>query len=390
LSGQIAYEIKEELHRILEFWRRLKDDRSGGFYCSVDFNLRVDREADKSGVAAARNLWTFSRAYHLTNEIDYRKLADHAYAFFVRHLVDNLHGGIYWLVDYEGAVIDSRKHIYLQAFGVYALSEYYLATGTRRAIELAMKIWHLIEEKGWNPESGCYREEFSREWEETDNELLSENEIVADITANTHLHILESYTTFYKAFPTKPLRESLIRVLDIFAERIYSPAGRYQKIFLDSHWNEIIDLKSYGHDIEASWLINDTLRVLSLNDDKYDKIVISLAEQVLITAVQPDGSLINEVEGGEVDENRLWWVQAEAAVGFFNAWEKTEDEKYYKAFADIWSYIREKIVDHRSGGEWLYGRNSEGDPLKSDVVEHWKTPYHNSRCCMELFSRLTR
>lgn len=390
MSEQIADNIKDELHRILDFWRRLKDDRAGGFFCNVSYNLTVDREADKSGVAAARNLWSFSKAYHVTNETEYLQLADHAYAFFVRHLIDNLHGGSYWMLDFDGDVIDTRKHIYLQAFSVYALSEYYLATGTRRAIELAMKIWHLIEEKGFDSIRGCYKEEFSREWKELDNELLSENGVIADITANTHLHILEAYTTLYRATPTKPVRASLMKVLDIFAERIYSSEGRNLKIFFDGEWKEVINLKSYGHDIEASWLIDDALKLLHLNDDRYNNIVIGLAEQIFETAVMPDGSVINESEDGEIDDTRIWWVQAEAAIGFLNAWEKTGEEKYYKAFKNVWHYISEKIIDHRPGGEWIYGRDSEDNPLIYDVVEAWKTAYHNSRCCMELYKRLSR
>ena len=390
LGEQILNSTKDELYRILDFWQRLQDDRNGGFSCSVNYNLIIDYEADKSGISVTRCLWAFSRAYHLTNDLVYRKLADHAYAFLFRHLIDTLHGGVYWCADYEGDVSDDRKHIYLQAFGIYALSEYYLATGTRRAIELAMKLWHLVEEKGWNPKAGCYREEFSRDWQEIDNELLSENGVDAKITTNTHLHLLEAYTTFYRAVPTKPVRESLFRVLEIFSERIYSYEGRYQKVFFDAEWNEIIDLKSYGHDIEASWLIDDALKLLSLREPKYDDIVTGLAEQVLETAVQPDGSLVNECENGVVDGTRIWWVQAEAAVGFCNAWEKTGDERFYTAFCNMWKYIDEMIIDHRPGGEWYYGRDDDGNVLRFDIVEAWKAPYHNSRCCMEIFSRLSK
>ena len=96
------------------------------------------------------------------------------------------------------------------------------------------------------------------------------------------------------------------------------------------------------------------------------------------------------MRAGAVDETRIWWVQAEAALGFYNAWEKTGDEKFYKAFIAVWNYIRDMIIDKRPGGEWLYGRDADGNSLKRHIVESWKAPYHNSRCCMELYTRLSK
>ncbi|MDC7228295.1 MAG: AGE family epimerase/isomerase [Spirochaetales bacterium] len=390
MSESIFFEIENELHRILDYWRSLEDEHYGGFIGRVSHNLTVDYEADKSGIAAVRNLWAFSRAHHLTDETHYLKMAEHAYAFFARHFLDSLHGGIYWGADFEGTIKDDRKHIYLQAFGIYALSEYYLASGTRRALEHAMKIWHLIEERGFDSEHGCYMEEFSREWRKLDNQLLSENGVNAEITANTHLHLLEAYTSLYRAMPTKPVREAIVRILDIFSDRIFSSENHHLRIFLDKDWNELIDLRSFGHDIEASWLVDEALKLLSLKEPRYHEMVTALAEQVLESAVEPDGSVVNEAENGEVDRRRIWWVQAEAAVGFFNAWEKTEDSRFYDAFIKSWGYISDSIIDRRPGGEWLYGRTPDGEPIKKDVAASWKAPYHNSRCCMELRSRAVK
>ena len=381
-------EIKEQLDRIMSFWVNMKDEINGGFFCRMDFNLKVDRFADKSGVATARNLWSFSRAYTITNNKKHLECANHAYAFLIRNFIDREYGGAYWQVDNEGSVVDDRKHIYLQAFCIYALSEYYKATGNGKALQVAMKLMEIVEDKGWNPEKNCYKEEFLRDWVEVDNELLSENGIVASITTNTHLHLLEAYTSLYKAVPTGLVRKRLQRLIDIFYDQIYLQDEKRQMIFFDGDWNEIIDLQSYGHDIEASWLIDKALKALSNKDKKYYEMVIGLAEQPLKTAIMPDGSMINECEDGSTDDTRLWWVQAEAAVGFYNAWQKTRDEKFLTAFENIWKYIAAKIVDHRSGGEWLHGRDPIGDVLKRDVVELWKASYHNGRCCFELYERI--
>ena len=387
LEELVKFEAAEELEGILSFWRRMQDETEGGFYCGMDYNLVVDRAADKSGVSLARILWTFSSAYRMTEQKNYLDIAHHAYAMLARNLIDSVHGGAYWMLDYQGSVIDNRKHIYLQAFCIYALSEYYLASGTRRSIELAMKIWHIVEDVGYDVERNAYLEEFTREWEPKENELLSEKGLTAEITANTHLHLLEAYTVLYRATPMKPVRESLLKVLGIISDRIYSPERRSLGTFFDGGWNELTPLVSFGHDIEASRLIGQALKVLSLKDEGYQRIIAELADGVLEHGVQADGSVINELDGETEDAIRIWWVQAEAATGFLSAWESTGDERFYKAFCDCWLYIREHIVDHRPGGEWLYGRNIDGSALKLDVAGPWKTPYHNGRCCLELLSR---
>lgn len=384
-------DVKSELERILDFWIGLKDDENGGFYCRVDYNLNVDRKAPKSGIAAARNLWSFSRAYRVLEDARYRDCAEHALKFLLENLIDEEFGGAFWHLDCTGAVTDTRKHVYLQAFCIYALSEYYLAFNDQPALSAAVKLWRLLEEKGYESERGCYSEEFSRDWHKIDNELLSENGIIAEITTNTHLHVLEAYTVLYAAKPDDEIKDSLIKVLEIFRTRIYSAEGKYQKVFFDGEWNEAIDLKSYGHDIEASWLIDEAQKALSsegLEKTEYDNIVTALAEQTLTAAVEPDGSMVNECESGRTDFARIWWVQAEAAVGFYNAWQKTRRQEFLTAFENIWAYISDKIVDRRPGGEWLYGRSPEGRALERDVAEPWKTPYHNSRCCMELLQRM--
>ena len=380
--------FKKELQRILDFWISLKDELYGGFFCRVDYTLEVDRTAPKSGIAAARNLWSFSRAYSLFGDKRYLECAQHAYSFLTSCFIDDAHGGVFWQADCSGKVTDSRKHVYLQAFSIYALAEYSLASGDSSALEQAVELWRLVEQKGYDPKRGCYLEEFSEDWQPAANELLSENGIIADITTNTHLHVLEAYTVLSIAAQSEEIHASLRKVIDIFSDKIYCREDRYQRVFFDGSWNEAIDLKSYGHDIEASWLLDEALKTLSIRDAEYDEMVTGLAAQTREKALLPDGSMVNECEDGRTDRTRIWWVQAEAAIGFYNAWQKTGLAEYLEAFEGIWKYIAENIIDFRPGGEWLYGRDEAGKPLEKDVVEGWKTPYHNSRCCMELYMRV--
>ena len=382
--------IKKQQKRLIDFWIRMKDSDNGGFYCYMDYDLNLSKNADKSGVAIARNLWFFSKAYNLHTEKAYLSCAEHAYSLLANNLIDKELHGAFWILSYKGEPIDKRKHIYLQAFCIYALSEYYKAVKDEKVKELAMELFNIIESKGYNQQNNSYKEEFTDDWKEKNNELLSENGINAEITTNTHLHILEAYTNLYLINPTKRVRKSLENIVSIFYDKIYCRDTYFQKVFFDKDWNEVINLQSYGHDIEASWLIDDALKALGNYDYKYDEMVINIANNILKTAVLKDGSVANECEDNIVDRTKIWWVQAEAAVGFYNAYEKTCEEKYLKAFNNVWTYILEYIVDNRENGEWLYSREEDNSPTKRDLVELWKTPYHNGRCCFELYERVIK
>lgn len=100
-------------------------------------------------------------------------------------------------------------------------------------------------------------------------------------------------------------------------------------------------------------------------------------------------SLLNEAENGADDTTRVWWVQAEAIVGFVNGYEKDPEKKYYlKAAEDLWNYICEYVIDKREGSEWFWCVDGENRPLEKPIVEPWKCPYHNGRMCMEVIRRL--
>ena len=100
-------------------------------------------------------------------------------------------------------------------------------------------------------------------------------------------------------------------------------------------------------------------------------------------------SLANECERGSVDTHRVWWVQAEALLGFAHAAAKHPGRTEFRdAAAGLWRYITEKVEDHRPGGEWFWRLDEKGEPDRSKpTVEPWKCPYHNGRMCMELIRR---
>ena len=372
---------------ILPFWMALRDDEHGGYYGYMDFDLQVDRRAEKGCILNSRILWFFSQAALATGRDDLRDEAGHAYRFLRDCCVDPANGGVYWSVTFDGRPLDTTKHTYNQGFAIYALSAYYRLTGELRALTRALEIFRLIENRCTDAEG--YLEAFTVDWQPESNEKLSENGVMAEKTMNTLLHVFEGYAGLYQASRDPSVGQAMRRILEIYADKIYSPELHRQLVFFDKHYHSIIDLYSYGHDIESSWLIDWgcallgdaalTAKITAINSD--------LARSVYAHAYR-DHSLLNECERGVDNTTRVWWVQAEAVLGFVNEYQKSGDPKYRDAAAGIWHYITEKILDKRPGGEWFWSVDANGVPAsRQPIVEPWKCPYHNGRMCMELIRR---
>ena len=79
----------------------------------------------RGALLTSRILWAFSAASRRFDDPAYREMATRAYHDLLDHFWDAEHGGLFWSITAEGAPLDTRKHLYGQVFGIYALSEYY-------------------------------------------------------------------------------------------------------------------------------------------------------------------------------------------------------------------------------------------------------------------------
>lgn len=382
---EISRHLKEDL---IPFWEGLKDGEYGGYYGWLGYDLKLDQKSEKGCILNSRILWFFSSACRLLGWENLKADAEHAYRFLRECCLDGEYGGIYWSLTYDGQVKDDTKHTYNQAFAIYALSSYYEMSKAPEALALAHSLFRLIEEK-CRDEYG-YLEAFDRTFQPADNEKLSENGVMAEKTMNTLLHLLEGYTELYRVAKDPEVGQRIRYMLDLFAEKVYNRELKRQEVFFDRTWHSLIDLYSYGHDIETTWLIDRALEVLE--DPAYTEKIRPITEEmtgaIYDRALEGD-SMPNEVENGVVDTTRVWWVQAEAIVGFVNGWEKNpERTEYLEAAERIWNYICDKVIDKRNGSEWFWAVDKDGNPLEKPIVEPWKCPYHNGRMCMEVIRRL--
>jgi len=384
----LAEEMRQHLTRdLIPFWEKLEDKEYGGFYGYMGYDLEVDKKAVKGCILNSRILWFFSNAYLLLKKDSLLFYARHAYLFLRDHCLDKENGGVYWSVTFDGQPEEKVKHTYNQAFAIYALSSYYDASQDEEALNLAKNLFELIETKCAD-EYG-YQEAFDEAFRSIDNEKLSENGIVADKTMNTLLHVFEAYTELYRVDKEQNVAERMRFILDTFADHVYNRESGRQEVFFDRKWNSLIDLYSYGHDIETAWLIDRGCEILG--DDGYKNKLGAVTKEItanIYNRAYVDSSLMNESLNGINDTIRVWWVQAEAVVGFFNGYEKNHKEHRYLEAADsVWNYIKTYLIDQRAGSEWYWALDQNRIPLKRPIVEPWKCPYHNGRMCFEIIRR---
>lgn len=373
--------------RLIPFWSALRDEEFGGFYGHMDFDLSLDKQAEKGCILNSRILWFFSRCAQQLDREDCLDHARHAYQFLMDRFLDCENGGVYWSLKYDGTPLDTSKHTYAQSFAIYGLSAYYEASGDRSALNLAKGLFRVIE--GKCRDEGGYLEAFTRNFRPSSNEKLSENGVMAQRTMNTLLHVFEGYAGLYQASHDPEVGAAMERILDIYLNKVYDPDLCRQKVFFDLDYNSLIDLHSYGHDIESSWLMDWGTALLEKPEliSRVSQVDQALADHIYHRAFR-DSSVLNECERGVDDTHRVWWVQAESVLGFLNAWEKTGQDHFRTAAMDVWQYINETIIDRRSGGEWFWRVDENGLPDQAKpTVEPWKCPYHNGRMCLEILRR---
>ncbi len=389
MREQMVAEVRNHLvNDIIPFWKALRDNEYGGYYGFMDYDLQVDKEAVKGCILNSRITWFFANAYMVLKDETLLDEARHGFDFMVKHCLDQENGGIYWSVKHNGEPEETLKHTYNQAFSIYALSSYYDASKDQEALKMAYDLFHLIEDKCTDDKG--YREAFSRDFIEIDNDKLSENGIMADKTMNTLLHVFEAYTELYRVDHNLEVKKRLEWIMDTFVEKVYNAKLHRQEVFFDQDWNSIIDLHSYGHDIETAWLLDRGVEILG--EAKYQELIAPVTKDLTaqIYKVAFDGnSLANECEKGVVDTKRIWWVQAETVIGFLNGYQKEPDkQEYLQAAENEWDFIRTHVVDQRKGSEWFWAVDSEGKPYPGmPIVEPWKCPYHNGRMCLEVIKR---
>lgn len=381
----------ELFQNILPFWMKNAPDRdNGGFYGGITNELAIRNDVPRTAVSCARFLWTFSHAFLVTRDQQYMDIAHHAYDYLMKAFWDERHGGLFWSVDYLGRAIAAHKHSYAQAFGIYGLSEYYKATGLAESLGLANELFTLLETNAHDRQHGGYLEGCAQDWTALLDMRLGAHDLNCQKSMNTMLHIMEAFTNFVSISKDQLAKERLKETIQIFQNRIISPQNHFL-LFFDTDWEPLSDHMSFGHDIEGSWLLAEAAE--ALGDPSLTESVsagaLALASGVLKDGIGSDHHIIHEASPLEITNRAIeWWPQAEAVVGFFNAYQMTGDHIFLSTSSDSWAYINDHLVDRVFGG-WIKRLLPDGTIDETSLkAGPWEGPYHESRMCFEMIQRL--
>jgi len=381
-------------HILPFWWGPALDHENGGWMGWLSNDLQPDRSQPKGLVVNSRILWAFSAVYRARPEKLFQELAGRAFDFVADKFWDAKHGGAFWRLDDSSRVVDDSKKIYGQAFCIYALTEFHRAFGSQIALARAKELFELIERHAHDAKFGGYIEVCNRDWSEAGSEArLSDKDMSEKKSMNNHLHVLEAYANLYRIWKNPRVEKRLRELIKLFQERILDTRTQHFHHFFDEAWSVRSDTYTFGHDIEGSWLLCEAAEVL--DDEALLKnmraTALRLAEAALNEGVASDGGLRYEGKGGKIiDHGKECWPQAEAAVGFLNAFQISDDEKFLVAARRVWNYIETNLVD-RVHGEWFWRISPDGRPdAKLPKVSEWKGPYHGTRACLEIIRRLDR
>lgn len=388
-AAQLVTESRAELIAIADWWiAHSQDSINGGFYGEITADNLPVATASKGVILNARILWFFSETAYLLKTPEYRQAADRAYDYLQECFVDKEFGGVYWELDAQGQVINNKKQIYAQAFSIYALSAYYKLTNNIDALNLALVLFDLIEHYGNDKKHQGYLEAFTREWKPIQDLRLSERDLNFPKSQNTHLHILEAYTALCEINREQRIEQALRYNIDMFDRYMIDRGTYHLRMFMNLQWQDYSPGFTYGHDIEAAWLIGRGLEVLGDKsiEEKLLPDLLNVAEVNWLSARTEDGHIKDSFDFATQTENAdaVWWVQAEAMVGYLYAWRWSQDKKYFDAVEKIWEFIKGFQMD-KENGEWFWlSKNDDQSRQPIYKVGFWKCPYHNGRAMMEV------
>ena len=382
---------KTELINILDYWlKNTIDKENGGFIGEINHQNVINNNSEKGAVLNARILWSFSAAYAVEKNPEYLKTAKRAFQYIKDYFFDNEFGGIFWSLQADGKPKDTKNQIYAIAFVIYGLSEFYKIFKNEDALELAQSLFYKIELYSKDYKNKGYLEAFTRDWQEIEDLRLSEKDANEKKTMNTHLHIVEAYANLYLIWPNPKLKDSIKEILEVIDIYFIDKDSWHLKLFFDENWKEKEDVISYGHDIEAAWLLQWCAE--AIEDEvlikNYQKYAVAFADATK-EGLDADGGLWYEYEPKEqkLIAEKHWWPQAELWIGMINAWQLSKNEEFLEITEKNFEFVEKYIIDHKNG-EWIWGVYADYSPILKDKAGFWKCPYHNSRACIELIKRL--
>ena len=395
---------------LLPFWiERAPDREAGGFLTYFDRDGRATGETTKTFLMQIRMLYTLSSAHRAGyGQGRCAELAKMGADFILEHYWDRQHDGWIWIADRHGQPIDSGKIGYGQCFGIYAMSEYFLATGDPRGRQAAERTYAAVLEHMADTRHGGYLEIMQPDWQPARPGPCGGDRKSLDV----HMHMMEALTTFYEMTGSAEHRRQLLAVIELILTRMLRADGTgYMQFALDFEplpaimfeveWGRDqqpadgvarpLHYTSYGHNVEFAWLLLHAAEVLALPPEQYTDVVRPICDHCIKFGLdhQYGGVYVDgPAESAPTNFEKQFWQQAEVLVGMLDAYALLGDEKYWDAFRNVHDFVFAKFVNLPAGGEWYERLDRQGRPIDDALAHAWKISYHTVRSMIQTIKRL--
>ena len=335
-----------------------------------------------------------------------RRLATDGAAWLADHFWDAEHGGWIWTTEADGTPLDRRKSLFGNAYPVYALATLARVTDDDRWLARADDTFRHLRVHAADARHGGYWENFEADWALSGGGRAGGDRKGVD----AHLHVMEAWTALAAASGSALHRRALAEVTDLLLTRFVDQetgAGRNQvspdwrsvpAIELVHTWNDERggerpaapqDTTSYGHNLELAWLARRALDVAGVNAAPWTGTLHGLAAHALRDGLDREwGGVFRDGTrgGGPVVLEKEFWQQAEAMVGFLDAYQATGDRAYWDAFASVWRFVSAHLI--APAGEWRTLLARDGAVIDGALGNPWKVAYHSGRAVLECLDRL--
>lgn len=411
--------IRGELHaclseKMIPFWlENSVDEQYGGYITNFDENGKFNGNGTKYLVTQSRMIWGFSNLMEFARPEDrpaVERAARQGVKFLLEKFWDKEYEGFFWQLNRDGSVADPSKLVYGEGFAIYALSEFALVFRDAEALSYAEKTFDLLQKYAADTNFGGYYENIERDWTLSPAGAYAGDRKSLDI----HMHLLEAYTTLYKASGKEIHARKLKEVTDLIFRHMVNCEKGYGYNQFDLQFNQLpainimrtwnaeretnetvatpTDTTSYGHNVELSWLADLTFRTLECDRTEYDPVLFRLLDHALkygydyeYGGVYRDGIADQSV----VVFDKEWWQNFECMTGFMNGYSMNGDERYWNAFVQTWNFNRDKFINAELGeSRQLLSR--DGTPIIANIGNPWKGIYHTGRSLAESIRRMDK
>ena len=403
--------VHEHLYReLIPFWNRNSVDKQyGGFLTNFDEHGKPIAMSEKYLNTQCRMIWWFSQLNIIKPDEDARLKAKQGVDFLLKYLWDSKNQGWKWKVKSDGTPLDDGKIVYGQSFAIYAMSYYYISTGDSRGLEFAEKTFDLLQKYCADTHYGGYYENMEADWTPAPGGFSGGDRKGLD----THMHLMEAFTSLYKASGKELHRRKLVEIINLISEKMVDHEAGSGLNQFDLAWNTLpaINIKrtwnaeregekpadptettSYGHNTELVWLTVLALKTAGESVEPYKSVFKKLLDNAVKYGVDFEyGGIYRDGlrKGGVLVMEKEWWQHTESLVGFLEGFELFGDEKYLRAFHSIWKFVDTKMINHEVG-EWRRLLDREGNVIDGNIGNEWKVAYHSGRSMVECEKRLNK